>query len=661
MCGIVGLLTSDSIERQSLSSSIQKMTDTLYRRGPDDQGIWINEDNNVALGHRRLSILDLSKSAAQPMLSQDKRFCLVFNGEIYNYQEIRSQLKKFGISFKTTSDTEVLIEAIGIWGIKKCLTKLNGMFAFALWDKQEKVLHLARDRNGEKPLYLGYVKNTLLFASELKAFCAYPAFDCKLNSAVISMYLRLSYIPAPHSIYQNIYKLEKASCLSVYFSDNKSQLGNQVEQVLMSKQNTETIKFSKYWDLKDLSNTKKTVDDSLQCVESLLINSIKSRTYSDVPIGALLSGGLDSSTIVALLQTQLGVQVNTFTIGFDDPQFNEAQQAKSIAKLFGSNHCEVIVNEKMALDLIEDLPVVYDEPFADSSQLPTLLISKEAANSVKVVLSGDGGDEVFAGYNRHLWAPLIWRKLEKVPQQLRALANLFGNNPSEWTLAKIDKLVKLINKTQLHDEQGKIKKLLKLLPAKSELDMYLRMISVYDESIQAVAKQYRESQLTKLELGFDNFDYQQCIILNDLNGYLSDDILTKVDRASMYHGLEVRAPFLDHRLIEHMLMISSHKKIRAGQTKWYLRSILAKYIPEGLLNRPKMGFAVPLDKWLRGPLKELCQQLLDPGVIKREGLLEEKQVSKLWKAHVSGRYNHGHKLWNIIMLRLWIESSRVSI
>lgn len=630
MCGITGFFNlSHEAPRQRLECIINRMTDSLVHRGPDSQGVWVDPQAGVALGHRRLAVIDLSSEGHQPMFSISGRYALVFNGEIYNYEVLRDELARLGGHFRGHSDTEVLLAAICQWGFEAALQKLNGMFALALWDREEQRLSLARDRFGEKPLYYGWSGSTFLFGSELKSLTVYPDFQKEINRDALVLYLRHNYIPTPHSIYKGIYKLPAASFQHVSIFDER----------LMREPTC-------YWSFREIAEAgiqygvKESEEEAAEHVEALLKDAVKLRMAADVPLGAFLSGGIDSSTIVALMQAECGRPVKTFTIGFHEEKYDEARQARAIAGVLGTQHSELLVTPKEVMDIIPLLPGVYDEPFADSSQIPTYLVSKLARKEVTVSLSGDGGDELFCGYPRYFIAERICRYAGRIPKMGRRIAGKVLKHIAGLPLPLSRKLARLSE----------------ILAAEGEENMYREMISHLNHPSEVV--------LTGVEPSTVFSDPEQWITASsvfhrlmyiDTFTYLPDDILTKVDRASMAVGLEARVPFLDHRLAEYVWRLPLSMNIQRNKGKMLLRRILKKYVPEPLFNRQKMGFGVPIDLWLRGPLRDWAEDLLNEGRLKQEGFFEPKFIRKQWAAHLSGKENYHYFLWTVLIFQSWHE------
>ena len=655
MCGITGFVSYPGQENENKVDVIDKMTSKLLHRGPDDGGTWIDHSNNIAFGHRRLSIIDLSSAGHQPMLSSCKRFVVVFNGEIYNHLSLRNEINKLNKSNKSSnswlgsSDTETLLRCFEIWGFEKTLSKLVGMFSVCLFDKELKVLHLARDRIGEKPLYYGHINNSFVFSSELKALKEYPNFNNKIDRDALKTYFQLLYIPAPKTIYKDIFKLKPGHYLSI---------------PLDKIHNLKDIKkyINSYWNLNDhiiQSNNIKEDVEYLNELETHLDNAIDSQSIADVPLGAFLSGGIDSSLITALMQKNTTTPVKTFTVGFEEIGFDESPYAKNVAEYLGTDHTELFVTSKDTRDVIPNLPYIYDEPFADSSQIPTFLVCAAARSKVTVALSGDAGDELFGGYNRYFWGPRIWQKFSWMPFFVR---NIIGNSmdlvPS-YALNHLENNIHKYSKKNLTKIGNKFDKISKVLKSSRNIDdLYLSLTSEWDISSSIVIDDADTSQdIISEKINFKAYQNDSLnMMYKDILSYLPDDILCKVDRAAMASSLETRAPFLDHRVVEFALGMPIELKIRNNKGKWALREILYKYVPKDMIERPKTGFSIPIGDWLRGPLKEWAEDLLDNDKIKSQGFLKPENVSSIWKLHKSGKYDYTSRIWSILMFQSWLEN-----
>lgn len=640
MCGLTGFWDfSQRFNQEDLVAIATKMADSIKNRGPDSCGAWADVKQGLAMAHRRLAIIDLSDAGKQPMHSCSGRFVIAYNGEVYNFATIQDELINLGHKFIGHSDTEVILAAYEEWGIELATTKFIGMFAMAIWDRKTEELILIRDRLGVKPLYFGTIANTFFFGSQLKSFFTHPLWNGTIDPDALSKYVKLNYVPTPYSIFKHIYKLEPASILRI---NNKQQI----------------IK-TKYWDLekvilaRDYINAEHMAIDSLH---SLLKDSVKIRMISDVSLGAFLSGGIDSSLVVALMQSMSSSQVKTFTIGFSDKSYNEAEFANSVAKHLGTCHQELILESSQALELIPSLPEIYDEPFADSSQIPTLLVSKLARQQVTVSLSGDGGDELFAGYNRYyLWNKIISR-IDWLPKELRILsANIIQSiSLNNWRTVN-----KILN---INNFEDKLYKLANILPFSTKADFYNNVISfwinsnpILNTSNNDVVFNQDLVYLRDREGVAKINDFVEQMQFLDINNYLLDDILTKVDRASMHYGLEAREPLLDHRVVEFSWQLPMHMKIRGSEQKWILKQILGKYLPKNLINRPKMGFGVPIGDWLKTDLRNWASDLLNPKKIDNQGLFDSKIINTRLQQHLSGKKNYQYDLWGILMFQAWYD------
>jgi len=649
MCGIAGFISyNNSLSREQLGQYCERMTHTLTHRGPDDFGIWCDELTGVAFGQRRLSIIDLSSHGHQPMISHDGRLVIVLNGEIYNHIELRDKLAALGYQFRGGSDTEVAVCAIQQWGMESALTRFVGMFAIAVWDRETRKLFLARDRVGEKPLYYGKVNNSLLFASELKAITAHPDWRADINHDSIAQMFKYSYIPAPHSIYNNIYKLMPGTWIET-----------------TTQQDFRSIKPVPYWSFENIvlssADSRRHHRDPQEVVnelEGLLSETIADKMIADVPLGAFLSGGIDSSMVVALMQSRSSRPVKTFSIGFHESEFNEAVYAKQVAAHLGTDHTEMYMTPEDCLSVIPKIPDMYDEPFSDSSQIPTYLVSRLARQEVTVALSGDGGDELFGGYSRYLIGLDTWNKINRIPPLVRSVG---GKLISHVPPALIDTMVKpirpLLPKAFQYNQFGqKLHKLASVWNSTTPDSIYNTFILLWPNPEEIVLGAHRLDMLDKYRPTLNKLhNYTERMMFTDTVTYLPDDILVKVDRASMAVSLEVRVPFLDHRIIEYIWNQSPDVKIVGNEGKWILRQILNKYVPKSLIDRPKMGFGVPIDHWLRGPLREWASDLLSADRLKREGLLDPGPIQAKWNAHLSGETSWHYHLWPVLMFQAWLE------
>ncbi|AFZ20904.1 asparagine synthase (glutamine-hydrolyzing) [Allocoleopsis franciscana] len=649
MCGIVGFWdNSQQLNTDQLVPMVQRMSDTLLHRGPDDGGTWVDAEAGIALGHRRLAIVDLSPEGHQPMVSAEGRYVIVFNGEIYNFVELRRQLEQLGHRFRGHSDTEVMLAAFSQWGLDAAVRSFNGMFAFALWDRQERVLHLGRDRLGEKPLYYSWFGQTFLFASELKALRAYPNFNPEINRNALALYLRNNYIPAPYSIYQDVYKLPPACILTV-------QPGGNTTQPIP------------YWSAQSIAEAgiaqpfTGSETDAIAQLDALLREAVNLRMVADVPLGAFLSGGIDSSTVVALMQAQSNQPVKTFSIGFYEDSYNEAKYAKAVAQHLGTDHTEFYVTPAEAIAVIPKLPTLYDEPFADSSQIPTFLVAQLARQHVTVSLSGDAGDELFAGYNRYFWGRRIWQQIGWIPYPLRnaAASALTMRSPQAWnqTLTSLQPLLPTSFKQQ--NPGDKLHKLAEVLALESPEAMYKGLVSHWKEPEAVVLGSSEPLTALTNPQGWANLpDFTQRMMYLDTVSYLPDDILVKVDRATMGVSLEARVPLLDHRVVELAWQIPLSMKIRDGQGKWLLRQVLYKYVPPNLIERPKMGFGVPIDAWLRDKLRDWAEDLIDERRLRQEGFFNPQPIRQKWAEHLAGDRNWQYYLWDVLMFQAWLDERK---
>lgn len=663
MCGFAGFLRDKEYQSYDRSKDIlQRMNENLALRGPDDSGIWYDDNAGIGLGHRRLSIQDLSDLGHQPMISECGRYALVFNGEIYNHLLLRKELNLFSLNkdlntkeqninvinmlaWRGRSDTETLLACFSAWGVRATIERCIGMFAFAMWDKKKRTLTLGRDRMGEKPLYYGWQKKNdescFLFGSDLKALKAHKAFNAEINRDALSLMMRYGYIPEPYSIYSGIYKLSPGHILSVSL-DKKEPL------------------IESYWSHTDVAisgaanpfklSEEQIVDD----LDSLLKSAVNKQMIGDVPLGAFLSGGIDSSIVVAMMQEQSSQPVKTFTIGFSEKRFNEAIYAKAVAKHLGTDHEELYILPKQALDIIPLLPNIYSEPFADPSQIPTFLVSQLARQQVKVVLSGDGGDELFAGYNRYIFGQKLWNVISCMPFNLRVIVASFMRLLPSSTWESLLSAHPAFN----FSLGNKFHKIAELLCAPDFDEMYLKSVSHWDfENFVIGAKEpsaYLRNKLLKLS-GMKNI---QRMMAFDVVTYLADDILVKLDRASMGVSLETRAPFLDHRVVEFASRIPQSMNVRKGIGKRVLRQVLHRYMPKELVDRPKVGFGVPIDSWLRGPLRDWAESLLNESRLREQDFFNVSQIREKWNEHLSGKFNWQNHLWNVLMFQAWLDVER---
>jgi asparagine synthase (glutamine-hydrolysing) len=641
MCGIAGFWSTKTLSQDPVEL-LSRMANELIHRGPDDAGVFYDSAAGAGLAFRRLSIIDLSAAGHQPMASASGRYTIIFNGEVYNYEEIRAELG--AQAWRGHSDTEVMLAAMERWGLKAAVQRFVGMFAFALWDNHERRLHLVRDRLGIKPLYYGRVAGVFVFASELKALKAFPGFQAAIDLDSLAAYMRCAYVPAPYSIYQGIQQLLPGRILTLSAAEASPVL-------------------DAYWSAEDIA--RHGVQDQVQGsdeeiiaqLQAALANAVRLRMVADVPLGAFLSGGIDSSAVVALMQSQSSRPVKTFTIGFHEDVYNEATHARKIARHLGTDHTELFVTPQDALDIVPLLPSMYDEPFADSSQIPTHLVSKLARRHVTVALSGDGGDELFCGYARYAFIISLWNVLKKIPR------------PAAWAAAKLIYSMppKMIDNTlgwlplrgRLKNAPGeKFHRLAGHLAAQDPAEIYLRAVSTWPDPAALVPGSNEHPVVPRAIRDFSTMPTApEMAMLTDLTNYLPDDILTKVDRASMAVSLEARVPLLDHRVVEFVWRLPLHFKIRKGVTKWALRQVLYRYVPAEFVERPKMGFVMPIDLWLRGPLREWAEDLLAPESLGRHGLLAVKPIRDKWAEHASGARNWQYLLWPVLMFQAWMDQA----
>lgn len=648
MCGITGFAQAKVLQVEQWEQLLRKMATGIQHRGPDDFGVWCDASAGIGLGHRRLSIVDLSSLGHQPMLSESGRFIIVYNGEIYNYLDITAQLKRLGYTFRGHSDTEVLLTAFEEWGVEAAIQRTVGMFAIALYDMQAQKLYLIRDRLGEKPLYYGWSGNTFLFGSELKALRAHPAWQGEINRDALALYTQYNYVPSPHSIFQGIFKLTPGTILTLSLPELKP--GSLPLP-------------SSYWSARNVveNGTRDPFPnnpvDATDQLEALIRQSIAGQMIADVPLGAFLSGGIDSSTTVALMQAQSSRPIKTFSIGFYEEAYNEAVHAKSVAKHLGTDHTELYVTPEEALAVIPRLPAMYDEPFADSSQIPTYLVSHLARQHVTVSLSGDAGDELFAGYNRYFWANRIWERIGWAPREMRGwLANgLTSLSPQSWDKIYNTLSFALPKQLQVRMPGDKVHKFSRLLGVPSREAVYQQLVSQwYQPTTLVLDSRVQQTILTDRSQWASLSDFTMQMMYLDLVTYLLDDILVKVDRAAMSVSLETRVPFLDHRIVEFAWRLPMTLKVRDGKTKWLLRQVLYRHVPKELIERPKMGFGIPLDRWLRGPLMEWAEVLLDEKRLRNEGFFNPTLVRNKWHEHKSGAQNWAPHLWSILMFQAWL-------
>jgi asparagine synthase (glutamine-hydrolysing) len=644
MCGLVGAW-GDNRGSGALLGAVR----SLAHRGPDDSGIWADDATGIALGHTRLAILDLSAAGHQPMVSACSRYVIVFNGEIYNHLELRKALGAAAPSWRGHSDTETLLACFSAWGIERTLKAMAGMWAIALWDKASQKLVLARDRFGEKPLYYGYVGATFAFGSELKALTQLSGFARTINRGALALMLRHNYVPTPYCIYEGLLKLPAGTWLEL-------NLAMQRRYALPDPQ--------PYWSafdaaLNGMANplTFKSDGEAALALEAELLRAIGAQMLADVPVGAFLSGGIDSSIVVALMQQRSQRPVKSFSIGFREHAYDEAPYARAVAQHLGSQHTELYVSPDEALAVIPSLPEIYDEPFSDSSQIPTYLVARLARQHVTVALSGDGGDELFGGYNRYFLAARLWRTIEHIPSALRrGLAHVILSIPTSKWDRLVSALAQAIPKARGWKATGdKLHKGAALLGVESGADLYRGLVSHWDPKHVVLNSIEPPSALTNVKAARATLTERMMVL--DSVSYLPDDILVKVDRAAMAVSLETRVPLLDHRLFEFAYRLPLHYKVRGGSGKWLLRQVLRKHVPAKLFERPKMGFGVPIGDWLRGPLRDWAEELLGEDRLKRETFFNPHPIRQKWCEHLSGQRNWQYHLWDVLMFQAWRERS----
>lgn len=637
MCGIAGLFDLRRSPRETEPTArAQRMADTMPYRGPDGFGAWGDATSGIGLAHRRLAIVDLSPSGAQPMHSADDRFVITYNGEVYNFRDLRTELADLGHAFRGTSDTEVMLAAFLQWGVTEAVKRFIGMFAFAVFDRREHRLHLVRDRVGVKPLYWTIQDGTLLFGSELRALMAHPSFRRDVDPDAMAAVVAYSYVPAPASVFRNVHKLQPGAILSVAPDE---------EPVV-----------ERYWRIEDAvarrGTAKLNAGEAVEALDALLRDAIRRRMVADVPVGAFLSGGIDSSTIVALMQAESNAKVRTFTIGFSDAAYDESAIARQVAEHLHTDHTEIRLDESDVLNLVPKIPDWFDEPFADSSQLPTYLVAQATRKHVTVALSGDGGDELFAGYPKYAWLEQVWRVAGRVPHPLRVLAGGALSRTPEAALKPLASALLDVGRAERIGEKSRRLALALSACDPDRASLALARVGIDRNIVNGASHGYGLTPLAGLSAHLS--DLVSRMQVNDLVTYLPDDILTKVDRCTMAVSLEAREPLLDHRLIEFVWSLPRDVH-RSGGPKGLLRTVLGRYIPSPWMDRPKRGFSVPLADWLRGPLRGWASELLTSARLREDGLFDSAAVERLWQRHQNGSENNATGLWNILMIRAWSE------
>jgi asparagine synthase (glutamine-hydrolysing) len=648
VCGIAGLFDPSSVvSTEELGRLVADMTATLAHRGPDAEGVWCHPEQGIFLGHRRLSVVELGPEGSQPMHSEDGRWVVNYNGELYNHRALRHRLAGDGAVFRGGSDTEVLVSAIQRWGLVPALDAAEGMFAVAVWDRNLRQLHLVRDRFGEKPLYYGWVGGALAFGSELKAMCVLPRFDPEIDRDAVALFLRHNCVPAPHTIYRHVTKVCPGQMVTFDAGVRPGQLPSP----------------RTYWSARQAIEgaRRQPLDGSVELLadrlESVLSESVGARMVADVPVGAFLSGGVDSSLVVALMQRHSASPVQTFTVGFADRAFDESSEAAAVAAHLGCDHTPVQISDSEAAELVPGLPDVWDEPFGDVSQIPMLVVSRLARTRVTVCLSGDGGDELFAGYNRHAWLERIWRRASVLPPTVRrAAGSTLGRLPPAWVdgAARLSSLPPI--RMPMRNPSSKVAKMAKVLSASGPQDAYLSLVSYWPDAESMVIGAGPSRSVASRPAAWPELDnITEQMLWLDLVGYLPDDILTKLDRAAMSTSLETRVPFLDRAVFELAWRLPLSMKLHDGSTKWLLRQVLYRHVPKDLVERPKMGFGFPIGPMLRGPLRAWAEELLGERRLDSQGLLDPAPIRLAWEQHLAGRRDLAYELWAVLALQAWLD------
>jgi asparagine synthase (glutamine-hydrolysing) len=664
MCGLCGFASpAPGGDPGQDEHTIRRMVKALRHRGPDNEGVWIAPENGLAFGHSRLAIVDLSKEGNQPMDSASGRFTIVFNGEVYNFRELRHELEAAGCRFRGQSDTEVMLAGFEVWGIRNSIKRFNGMFAFALWDHRERKLHLVRDRLGIKPLYYGWSNDVFLFGSEISAIRRHPSWQGEVDRNSLALYLGYTAVPAPHSIYKGIYKLPGGCHLTLEMADFGAARSF---SPFPDKYGTVSLAPERYWSVRNASNNGLNhpftgdEDMALSRLEELLSDAVSIRMIADVPLGAFLSGGIDSSLIVALMQKSTNSPVQTFSVGFEDPRFNEAGFANQVASYLKTDHTEFIVSPNTAREVVPLLGQMFDEPFSDSSQIPTYLVSKMTKNNVTVSLSGDGGDELFGGYSRYRNIPSLWNRIIGIPRHLR---NAGGSVVQALPVQFLDLFLSRFGRLSIgadgeHINGDRFQKLARLVGHSSPRHMYLDLIRHWHDDDGVLVGNPPSGCLpfsADQELEWSLLRWMRCA---DMQHYMVDDVLTKVDRSSMAVSLEARVPILDHRIVEFSLTLPEPMLIREGVGKHLLRQLLYRHVPRNLVDRPKKGFGVPIDEWLRGPLRDWAEELLSQKRLDEQGFFSPSIVRQTWQEHLSGNRDWKYRLWDVLMFQGWLDDQK---